>query len=235
MAWVSVNWSGQAWNLLAKLNTTLWINQCKSQVTHIGSGSFEWASASVHSFVPYKNPDRQAKLRSLPHLQTLLLKTRFEPFPGGPQPSKRDIRVLSEEQRRCLRLGKGLIRVSSHRCDQALLLRHSASKPSTGSHCSLNLSTESDLEVILDLTRCASGPLATRPPLLVCSWLLLHNPLEERALGLCCDMHSNLMEDSKMWRKDHSMAQHLLLPNGQISKLPSGFCYIPRVWGSEGK
>lgn len=113
----------------------------------------EWASASVHSSVPYKNPGRQAKLRPLPHLQTLLLKTRFEPFPGGPRASERDIRVLSEARRRCLRLGKGLIRVSSHCCDQALLLRPSASKPSTGSHCSLNLSTESDLEVILDLAR----------------------------------------------------------------------------------
>ena len=55
------------------------------------------------------------------------------------------------------------------------------------------------------------------------------------APGLCCDMHSDLTEDSKMWRKDHSTAQHLLLLHGQISKLPNGFCYIPRVWGSDVK
>ena len=53
--------------------------------------------------------------------------------------------------------------------------------------------------------------------------------------GLHCDKHSDLTEDSKMWRKDHSMAQHLLLLHRQTSKLPSGFCYIPRVWGSDAK
>lgn len=128
----------------------------------------------------YLNPSRQAKLRPLPHLQTLLLKTRFEPFPGGHRASERDISVLSGAWRWCLRLGKGLIHVSSHCCNQAPPLRPSSSKPSPGTHCSLNLSTESDLEVILDLPGCASGPLAPCPPLLVCSWLLLHNPLAQR-------------------------------------------------------
>ena len=55
------------------------------------------------------------------------------------------------------------------------------------------------------------------------------------APGLRCDMHSGLTEDSQVWRKDHCTAQHLLLQHRQVSKLPNGFCYIPRVWGSDAK
>lgn len=60
--WVSANRNGQAWNLLE-----YW----KSQVTHVGSGSFEWASTSVSPFVAKNNPEMQAMLRPLLHLQML--------------------------------------------------------------------------------------------------------------------------------------------------------------------